>query len=40
MYGHFFISKSHNNCGDQGAEKLGKGLSKLINISKLTLNLM
>jgi hypothetical protein len=35
----YFISKSGNNCGDQGAAKLGEGLSKLINISNLSLDL-
>ncbi len=29
---HHFISNSGNNCGEQEAEKLGEGLSKLINI--------
>ncbi len=32
MFCHYFTSKSSNNLGDQGAEKLGEGLSKLINI--------
>ena len=39
MFCYFIISKSWNICGEQAAAKLGEGLSKLINISNLTLNL-
>jgi hypothetical protein len=39
MFCYFIISKSWNVCGEQAAAKLGEGLSKLINISNLTLNL-
>ena len=39
MFCHYFISNSGTNCGEQGALKLGEGLSKLINISNLTLDL-
>ncbi len=39
MFCHYFISKSFNICEEQGAAKLGEGLTKLINISNLTLDL-
>ncbi len=39
MFVHYYISKSANNFGEQGAAKLGEGLSKLINISNLTLEI-
>ncbi len=39
MLCHQLISKSQNNCGDQGAEKLGESISKLVNISYLFLDL-
>ncbi len=39
MFCHYLILKSWNNCGEQGAAKLVEGLSKLINISNLTLDL-
>jgi hypothetical protein len=35
----YFNSNRDNNLGEQGAEKLVEGLSKLINISNLTLKL-
>jgi hypothetical protein len=35
----YFVSKRNNICGEQGAAKLGEGISKLIIISNLTLNL-
>ncbi len=39
MFCHYFTSESENKCGEEGVSKLGEGLSKLINISNLTLNL-
>jgi hypothetical protein len=36
---HYFNSNRGNNFGEQGFEKLGEGLSKLINISNLSLDL-
>ncbi len=37
---HYYISKRANSLGEQGAANLGEGLSKLINISNLSLNLL
>ncbi len=39
MLSNYFFSNSINKFGEQGAAKLGEGLSKLINISNLTLDL-
>jgi hypothetical protein len=39
MFYLYFTSKRKNNLGEKGAAKLGEGLSKLINISNLTLDL-
>jgi hypothetical protein len=39
MICHYYILKRDNKLGEQGAAKLGEGLSKLINISILTLDL-
>jgi hypothetical protein len=39
MFYHYIISKSKNKCGEKEAAKIGEGLSKLSNISNLTLDL-
>ncbi len=40
MFCYYCTSKSLNNFIEEGAAKIGEGLSKLINISNLYLNLM
>ncbi len=39
LFCHYLISNSGNNYGEQGTGKLAESLSKLINITNLTLDL-